>query len=173
MDRSQEPHWVENIEELYDPNRKPLYFCFAEYACVRLLDCPYHLDKTYLYRIPDDCRNLIRIGSFVMIPYGRANRQVIGIVRKFSDDAEIDNNKIKPLDSVAVPTIFVSEELLSLADFTATRCMCTFGEAARLLLPPAFFASLKEAYSVTAKGAESRINDKEYVYYNSLLDYIR
>ena len=172
-ERPLEPHWVENIEELYDSVRTPKYFCTAEYACVRLIDCPYHLDKTYLYRIPDDCRYHIRIGSFVLIPYGRANRQVIGIVRTFSDDAEIDSNKIKELDSVAVPSVFVSEELLALADFTATRCMCTFGEAAKLLLPPAFFTSLKEAYSVTAKGAESRIKDKDHVYYNTLLDFIR
>ena len=168
-----EPHWVENIEELYDVIAEAPYHCDAQYACVRLLDCPYHLDKTYLYRIPDDCRNLIRIGSFVMIPYGRANRTVVGIVRAFSDKAEIDNNKIKPLDSVAVPTVFISDELLSLADFTATRCMCTFGEAARLLLPPAFFASLKDAYCVTEKGEGTRIKSKDHMHYNAVLDYIR
>ena len=65
-ERPLEPHWVENIEELYDSVRNPKYFCTAEYACVRLIDCPYHLDKTYLYRIPDDCRYHIRTGNHDM-----------------------------------------------------------------------------------------------------------
>lgn len=168
-----EPHWVENIEELYNVIKQPPYYCASEYACVRLLDCPYHLDRSYLYRIPDDCRNMIRTGSFVQVPYGRANRLVIAIVRTFSDETELDHVKIKELDSVVTPTVFISEELLALADFTASRCMCTFGEAAKLLMPPAYFASLKEGYGVTKKGEEKRITDKDFVYYNSVLDYIK
>ncbi len=139
-------------------NTETKYRCESKYASVRLLDSPYHLDKTYDYRIPDSCRDFIKTGSFVVLPYGNGNRRVVGVVCGFSDSVDYSEARIKPIDKIASERLSVSAEMLSLAEFIKKRCISTFGDALKLMLPPGSLQNLRESFTVTEKGKEEDIS---------------
>ncbi len=130
------------------------YRCESKYASVRLLDSPFHLDKLYDYRVPESARDLIRTGSFVVLPYGNGNRRLIGVVCGFSDSVSYNEDRIKPIDRIASERLFLDGEMMALAEFISRRCICTFGDAVKLLLPPGSLQNLRESYTLTEKGAK-------------------
>lgn len=147
-------------------------YCAYAYASVRLLDSPYHVDKSYEYRIPDSCRSKIKKGSFVVLPYGNGNRRIIGVVTGFSDTANYEPERIKLIDGIASEKLTLSEEALALCDFMKKRYLCTFGDAAKLMLPPGALGKLRESYSVTEKGEVADIKSSDIVNFE-MLTYIR
>ena len=53
------------------------------------------LDRVFQYRIPDELKDHINIGSQVVVPFGKGNRQIMGYVIGFSDETDYDEEKMK------------------------------------------------------------------------------
>ena len=147
-------------------------YCRYAYACVRLLESPYHVDKVYDYRIPESCRTRIKKGSFVILPYGNGNRRIIGIVIGFSNEPSCDVNRIKMIDGIAVEKLSLSEDMIALCEFMKKRYLCTFGDAVKLMLPPGALGKLRESFTVTPSGAKADIKASEVVNFE-MLNYIK
>ncbi len=101
------------------------------YCEVYLFDAPYHIDRPFDYFCPDH----VRPGDIVKVPFGRANAARLGIVRAVKLGTENPEN-IKEIHSVQNHEFSLSEELLSLCAFLKDYTLCTFGEAAKAILPP-------------------------------------
>lgn len=97
---------------------------------VYLFDAPYHIDCPFDY----SCGENVRRGDVVKVPFGRANKLRLGVVAELSESAEGDN--IKPVHSVTAADFAFTEEMLGLCLFLKEYTLCTFGEAARTVLPP-------------------------------------
>ncbi len=96
---------------------------------VYLFDAPYHIDRPFDY----SCDESVRTGSIVEIPFGRANRLRRGVAVKVK--SETDGKNIKPVHKVLSDKLSFSEEMLGLCLFLKEYTLCTFGEAAKCLLP--------------------------------------
>ena len=117
---------------------------------IYLFDAPYHIDIAFDYISGDG----IRCGSIVKVPFGKNNRLRLGVVVKVKESSEGDN--LKPVHSVASDRFFFDEEMLGLCLFLKEHTLCTFGEAARTLLPPgALSEKLNIKYSKLARLAIS------------------
>lgn len=101
------------------------------YCEVYLFDAPYHIDRPFDYFCPDH----VRPGDIVKVPFGRANATRLGIVREVKLGTE-NPDSIKEIHSVQNHEFSLSEELLSLCAFLKDYTLCTFGEAAKAILPP-------------------------------------
>lgn len=108
----------------------------ANTASVRLLDVPYHLDRPFTYLLPAGDRDA-RVGSIVRIPFGHADRSVLGIVVSIGEGEGTD---LKTIREVLPDRCSLSGEMFGLALFLSDYTLCTLGEAVRTLLPPALFA---------------------------------
>ncbi len=97
---------------------------------IYLFDAPYHIDIAFDYT----CAENIRRGMIVKVPFGKNNRLRFGVVAKVKEVSDGEN--LKPVHSVASDRFFFSEEMLGLCLFLKEHTLCTFGEAARTLLPP-------------------------------------
>ncbi len=97
---------------------------------VYIFDAPYHIDRAFDYSLPFDA---VR-GSIVRVPFGRANNLRLGVVAKIK--ATPDGENIKPVHSVLTDRPPLSEEMFGLCLFLKEHTLCTFGEAARTVLPP-------------------------------------
>ena len=51
-----------------------------QYAVVRILDIPYHVDKPFTYYLTPQLAGTASVGCFVLVPFGVSNRRVMGIV---------------------------------------------------------------------------------------------
>ncbi len=97
---------------------------------VYLFDAPYHIDFAFDY----SCGENILRGDIVRVPFGKANRLRFGVVFRVKSESEGEN--VKPVHSVISDRFSFTEEMLGLCLFLKEYTLCTFGEAARTLLPP-------------------------------------
>ena len=104
------------------------------YCEVYLFDAPYHIDRPFDYLGDDN----VKVGRIVKVPFGKYNNLRQGIVVKVKDTCEGEN--IKSVHAVYDDRYSLNEEMLGLCFFLKERTLCTFGEAARCLLPPGALA---------------------------------
>ena len=109
---------------------------------VYLFDAPYHIDRPFDY----SCDDTVAVGSIVRVPFGRADKLRLAVVVRLKETA--DGSNIKPVHAVHDCRYSFSEEMLGLCLFLKTHTLCTFGEAAKCLLPQ---GALSEAPNVKIK----------------------
>ena len=97
---------------------------------VYLFDVPYHIDFPFDY----SCGETISRGDIVRVPFGKTNRLRFGVVFRTKSESEGEN--VKPVHSVISDRFSFNEEMLGLCLFLKEYTLCTFGEAARTVLPP-------------------------------------
>ena len=99
------------------------------YCEVYLFDAPYHIDRPFDYLCNDD----IAVGDIVKVPFGRSNSLRLATVTKVKDSC--DGEGIKSVHSVLDRRFSLGEDMLKLCLFMKGHTLCTFGEAARCLIP--------------------------------------
>ena len=104
------------------------------YCEVYLFDAPYHIDRPFDY----SCDEGTVPGCIVKVPFGKYNNLRTGIVTMVKESTDGEN--IKPVHTVYDCRYSLNEEMLGLCLFLKERTLCTFGEAARCLLPPGAIA---------------------------------
>ena len=100
------------------------------YCEVYLFDAPYHIDRPFDYLCADD----LHVGDIVKVPFGRSNNLRLAVVTKIKETCEGEG--IKTVHSRLDERFSFSEELLGLCLFMKGHTLCSFGEAARCLVPP-------------------------------------
>lgn len=101
------------------------------------------IDKPYDYRIPRELR--VCPGQRVMVPFGRGDRQVEGIVLQVAEGAE---DGLKSITSLLDEEPLLDEKLLRLAAFMRERYFCTFYDAIKAILPAGVWFRSKEIYEI-------------------------
>ena len=104
---------------------------------VYLVGVPYVADKQYDYILPPHLPRPAR-GAIVTVPFGRGDHHRRGIVA-VCEERE-DDRRLKAVFSVEDPRFSLSEEMLALAAFLREHTLCSFGDAAHAILPPALFS---------------------------------
>ena len=123
-----------------EDERKNTFPC---YATVRLSGLPYTADKAYDYGVPEALAEKISVGSLVLVPFGGGqSAKRAAIVLSLSDRTDCEEDKIKPILSVADARFSLNAELLSLCTFLHDRTFCSFGEAAETILPAGALSAL-------------------------------
>lgn len=121
------------------------------YCEVYLFDAPYHIDRPFDY----SCDDSVRPGCIVKVPFGKANKLRLGVVFSVKDSTSGD--VIKPVHSVLADRYSFSQEMLGLCLFLKEYTLCTFGEAAKTILPPGAANALPNiSYKKTVALAVSR-----------------
>ena len=73
------------------------------------------LDKIFQYRIPKELEENISIGTEVIVPFGKANKETSGYIVAFSKTTDYDPEKIKPVLRIAEKKMAIESKLVSLA----------------------------------------------------------
>ena len=78
-------------------------------------------------------QDTVRLGSMVLVPFGRGSRARMGVV--LACDAEPESAKLKFLFDVAPASACLTPELLRLVHFLKERTFCTYYEAVKAVIP--------------------------------------
>ena len=100
---------------------------------VAVSNATFHFDKLYTYAVMPDQRDTVRLGSMVLVPFGRGSRARMGVV--LACDAEPESAKLKFLFDVAPASACLTPELLRLVHFLKERTFCTYYEAVKAVIP--------------------------------------
>ena len=100
---------------------------------VAVSNATFHFDKLYTYVVMPDQQDTVRLGSMVLVPFGRGSRARMGVV--LACDAEPESAKLKFLFDVAPASACLTPELLRLVHFLKERTFCTYYEAVKAVIP--------------------------------------
>ena len=100
---------------------------------VAVSNATFHCDKLYTYAVMPDQQDTVRLGSMVLVPFGRGSRARMGVV--LACDAEPESAKLKFLFDVAPASACLTPELLRLVHFLKERTFCTYYEAVKAVIP--------------------------------------
>lgn len=100
---------------------------------VAVSNATFHFDKLYTYAVMPDQQEAVRLGSMVLVPFGRGSRARMGVV--LACDEEPEHAKLKYLFDVAPASACLTPELLRLVHFLKERTFCTYYEAVKAVIP--------------------------------------
>ena len=100
---------------------------------VAVSNATFHFDKLYTYAVMPSQQDAVRLGSMVLVPFGRGSRARMGVV--LACDAEPESSKLKCLFDVAPASACLTPELLKLVYFLKERTFCTYYEAVKAVIP--------------------------------------
>ena len=130
---------------------------------VHLLNIPYHLDREYTYYVPETLCLQPCVGTFVLVPFGGANKKHTALITSVGETD--DYEKLKPILSLINEQLALTEEMMALVRFTVDRTLCTVGDAVRRLIPADAFARADEYYTAREpwelpSPEEKKLNEK-------------
>lgn len=96
------------------------------------------VDKCFDYLYDDAC-----IGDHVIVPFGRGNTKTDGVIIGF-DEVEY-NDKLKSIESTQGNIL--SEKNIHILKWMRKKCVCTYFDCLKELLPPGAMSSKRKGYS--------------------------
>ena len=120
-----------------------------KYALVAVEKAAFAFDRLFTYEIPEGVE--ITVGMRVVIPFGKADKNRIGIVFGLSD--EKPSGAVKRIFSPADDSSFLNEEMLSLAEYMRESTFCTYYDAVRTMLPPGLAVYINRKHSINLSAA--------------------
>jgi primosomal protein N' (replication factor Y) (superfamily II helicase) len=93
------------------------------------------LQGPFDYRLSDELRDTVGVGSMLVVPFGR--RQILGVVVGLADSSEVAEEKLlAPLRALDEGPPTLPTELVELAEWIAAEYCSTISRALALVLPP-------------------------------------
>ena len=111
----------------------------------------FHFDQLYSYRIPEEFAGRVARGMRVMVPYGRANRPVQGMVFHLEEREPPKGVRLKSVEAVLDNEPVLDEEGFALAEYMADTTFCSYYDAIRCMLPVGLSVSAKVEYLPSGK----------------------
>jgi len=94
------------------------------------------LDRAYDYIVPPELQGLVKVGSQVIVPFGRSAFRE-GYVVSLSDASTYDADKLKAIAQLCSHGAHIPDQLIRLGNWIADYYCCSFEQAVRSLLPAA------------------------------------
>ena len=102
------------------------------------------IDKPFSYAVPPEFVAHLTPGMRVMVPFGRGNKRVEGMVLALT--REEGEQKLKPVLSLLDESPVLDEKGIQLALWLRDRCFCTVYTAVLSMLPTGLWYTLKDSY---------------------------
>lgn len=105
------------------------------YCSVILRGSVRQTDRLYTYRIPEELRTGISLGSLVSVPFGKGDSQRAAVVVDLKEDISEDTSSIKDIASVISSLPVLHRDQIALIDKISDRFNCTKGDVVELMVP--------------------------------------
>ncbi|MBR1751204.1 MAG: primosomal protein N' [Ruminococcus sp.] len=129
-------------------------------AFVAVSGASYSFDNEYSYKIPESYSGKIVPGIRVLVPFGKANRRVIGFVTKVGKTVDT-SVRIKPLIRPVDEQPLINQEQLELIRYLVDNTFCTYFEAVRTILPAGFKYVYARHYTLVNSKPENDLSAEE------------
>ena len=119
----------------------------------------YAIDKLYSYRVPDELREQVQIGTRVLVPFGFGNKRAEAVVLGFRRDT--GEYKLKPVVEVLDDAPVLTAEQLKLAAWMRERLYCTYFDCVRVMLPAGLWFRRNETYTLAPDADLAALRQRE------------
>jgi len=118
-----------------------------------------HLDHTFSYLIPGDLDQLVKVGSFVLVPFN--GQELTALVINRSSSAGVSN--LKSILAHPAPFPLVTPQMISLISAVAARYACHPFDLIRSAVPPRVATVEKGAFEIDEVQIAAATGRKEYL----------
>ncbi len=108
-----------------------------------------NIDKAFDYTVPENLKERVCPGMRVVVPFGRQNKGVEGIVTGLCETSDFE--RLKPIKSIIGREPVCSEKALKLCLWISQNYFCSLYQAIRLTLPPGLSSGVSEKTINTAR----------------------
>lgn len=109
------------------------------------------LDRAFSYLVPDGLQDRMRVGSYVLVPFGK--QQLPGFVIALTDQAP-PGVRLRTVLGLLLDYPLFDADTLALAEWLAREYVAPLADALRLLLPPGSSRKTRRVVSTTAEGTQ-------------------
>lgn len=106
-----------------------------KYAEIIVDNASSNTDRRFTYLIPKRYREKIELGMRVLVPFGRGNRLVEGIILNTVDKINFDPSKAKEITSLIDESSTISKDMLELSLWMKDEYLCTHTEVLKTMMP--------------------------------------
>jgi len=144
-------------------------------AKIAVSSATYHIDKPFDYLVNDDIQSLVSPGKRVLVPFGRGDKKVEGIILSLETKSEYDNLKLKAIDTLLDDLPVIDDENIKLALWMSDRFFCSVYDALRVMLPAKmdFKRKTKQRESNAAQVKETILTDEQSAVFDKILPLIK
>ena len=114
------------------------------------------LDKIFQYRIPSHLEGMLKIGTEVLVPFGRSNKETKGYVTGISETVDYDPGKVKEISGIVEGSIAIEARMVALAAWMKEYYGGTMIQALKTVIPIKKRERTKEKRTVVL-----RLSDEE------------
>ncbi len=109
----------------------------------------YGFDTLFSYLIPEGMLSAVKSGCRVIVPFGRSNKRVQGLVFSITPFKEREQG-LKSVLSVLDEEPVIREEMFAVISYLKEHTFCTWYDAVRTVLPLGMNVDVKQSYTVCA-----------------------
>lgn len=124
-----------------------------KYAEVIIDNKSSNTDRPYTYVIEPNMVDDIQVGMRVLVPFGKGNKVVKGIVISIKDSAQV-SYQLKSIMDIIDGKPLISKDMIELSLWMSKTYMCPYVDSLKTVLPPGDFKEVK-TYVVKAKEIDS------------------
>lgn len=129
---------------------------------VAVWDTAYSFDRLFTYQAIEP----VAVGCRVIVPFGRGNRERIGMVLEMQDTPP--ESAVKPILSVVDALPVLQKEQLDLVFWLREMTFCTYCDAIRTILPAGMQLQVVQRTCLTEPAPNVSLSEKEAAYYYAL-----
>lgn len=93
------------------------------------------LDKIFQYRVPETLEHVVQVGTEVLVPFGRGNRETKGYIVGFSENVDYEEDKVKEILRCAPKAVGIEAKMVVLAAWMKEHYGGTMIQALKTVLP--------------------------------------
>ena len=105
------------------------------------------VDQEYIYALDEEDEKIAKIGSRVKVPFGNANRLVMGYILGFTNKLELEGD-LKYVDEVVDYEPIINEEQLCLAQLIRDDAICPLIRILNQMIPNALVLKTKKTLTI-------------------------
>ncbi|QIB26260.1 primosomal protein N' [Caloranaerobacter azorensis] len=135
-----------------------------KYALIVVDNASTNTDKLFTYIIPEEIINYIEVGKRVLVPFGKSNRLLEGLVIEIVDDINFSSNKLKPIKKVIDDTPILSKKLIELGLWMRDKYLAQYIEVFKTIMPTGISNKVIKYIRITEgcnRAYEDRLDEKQ------------
>ncbi|KPU28276.1 primosome assembly protein PriA [Caloranaerobacter sp. TR13] len=123
----------------------------SKYALIIVDNTSTNTDKVFTYIIPEEIINYVEVGKRVLVPFGKGNRLLEGLVIDIVDDIDFIPNKLKSIKKVIDDTPIIPKKLIELGLWMRDKYLAQYIEVFKTIIPTGVSNKVIKHIKITEK----------------------
>src|SRR5215217_4324624 len=117
---------------------------------------PVHVAQTFTYRLPLALREDARLGSRLLVPFGRKRLTgyIVALLEKLDPAADLSDAEIKDAEELLDAEPLLTPDVLEITRWVADYYAAPWGEVLKAALPAGLNATVEQVLSITSEGRD-------------------